>query len=220
MKKILTIVISVALVAAIAVGGTLAYLSSNAGGTKLNNTFTTTTAGSNLNITLDEGKIGSLDGKFTDAGVTRTVLEQKYPIIPGATMDKDPIITILTNSAPCYVFTYVSNTAKLGNAAVADIVDLNVAWTPVDSTNYPGLYVYSTSSGAAVVPSPTSINGTVLPVFTQIKIKSSLTQVDLKNTYSGGINVCAYAHQASGDVDYTNNVLPAAKAWYDTVKVA
>jgi len=39
MKKVLTIVISIALITALAIGGTLAYLSSNANGTNLENTF-------------------------------------------------------------------------------------------------------------------------------------------------------------------------------------
>ena len=207
MKKILTIVISVALVAAIAIGGTLAYLSSTANDTKLTNTFTTSTAGSKLDIKLDEGKVGYLDGKFTDTGETR-VVENSYPIIPGATMDKDPTVTVLADSAPCYVFVYVTDNATVNSKDAATLGTIHSDWTPV--AGYSGLYAYK--SGTKV---DTSSTDNKLPaVFSNITINSALTNADTKATPAGKINVQAYAYQASGDSTYTKAETAAIELFF------
>ncbi len=222
MKKILTIVISVALVAAIAIGGTLAYLTSNANGIKLNNTFTTNTSGSNLAITLDEGTISVLDGKFSNNGTSRTAEQQRYPIIPGATMDKDPTIHVAADSSPCYVFSYVTNTATFLNADnIKEDVALNLDikssdWTAVDSVKYPGLYVYSgtQASPEKIVPSISSV--TNLTVFTTFTVNGNYSQAYIKSLNDGAINVQAYAHQASGNVTYAVAEAAAIKLFFPT----
>ena len=105
-KKILVMVAALALTAALAIGGTLAYLTSTTGEVK--NTFT---AG-NVTIELNEGKVYEPNGegttaqnlgKFTDNGETR-VMANKYQVIPGNTYDKDPKVTVKGGSEECYLY--------------------------------------------------------------------------------------------------------------------
>lgn len=199
MKKVLTIVISIALIAAIAIGGTLAYLSSDANKTELKNTFVTSTAGSKLDITLDEGKVNPDTGLMLTGDNAARVTANAYPVIPGASMDKNPTITVKANSSPCYVFAYVTDTATVNGVDAAEIDAIDPNWTLVDS-NYPGLYVYS-SSGNKIVSTLTTDNA--LPaVFNKITINPALTVVDTAATPAGEINVQAYAYQASGGVTF------------------
>lgn len=196
MKKVLTIIISIALVAAVAVGGTLAYLSSTASDTELTNTFTTTTPGSKLDITLFEHEVDKDTGRNLTGA--EWVTKNNYPIIPGAIMDKDPTVTVKANSSPCYVFVYVKDDATLNGKNAADIGQINSNWVAVDDDSYPGLYAYK--SGDVV---PTSTADEVLPaVFTSITINKDLTVADTAHTPQGEISVKAYAYQASAGVTY------------------
>lgn len=193
MKKILTIVISVALVAAIAIGGTLAYLSTDA---TVSNTFTTSHPGSKLAITLDEGVVFETTGLFTDAGATR-ITSSTFPIIPGEKMDKDPTVTVAAGSSPCYVFAFVKNTSDLNGKVVAsfDTTTLGEGWTAVSGR--PGLYAYSGIVATSTAPTKLS------PLFTKMIVNSALTLADMTKTLNGSLNVQAYAYQASASVTYT-----------------
>lgn len=200
MKKVLTIVISIALITALAIGGTLAYLSSNANGTNLENTFTTSTAGSKLAITLDEAKVDPKTGLELTGAKAARITANEYPVIPGATMDKDPTVTVIADSSPCYVFVYVENTAKMNGKDVAATGQIDSNWALVDSTKYPGLYVYSATQDKIV---PTSQDNETLPaVFNTITIDPTLNIEDIAEGAEGRINVQAYAYQASANVSY------------------
>ena len=215
MKKILTIIIAVALVAAIAVGGTLAYLTSTADNTVLQNTFVSDNT--LLDITLNEAPVDSTTGLVT-AG--NRVTTNNYPIIPGEIMDKDPLITVKSGSQPCYVFAYVTNDIKLTAAAVGSTaksvvtsIDIPTAtWTQVASSANGVLYVYSNASVPLIVAKSAS-DQALTKVFTKITINKDLTTSDLKGTKSGSITVKAYAHQATASVTYAD-ALAAAKALF------
>lgn len=79
---LLTVVASVLLLTA-AIGGTMAWLVDNTA--PLTNTFTPTTIGVTLTETTGE----------------------TYQMVPGATITKDPKVTIKPGSVPCYVFVKV-----------------------------------------------------------------------------------------------------------------
>ena len=87
-RKILVSLAALALVAAISIGGTLAYLTSQ---DTVSNTFTV----GNIKITLDEADITNPTGK--------RVASNQYKIYPGQTYTKDPTVTILAGSEDCYV---------------------------------------------------------------------------------------------------------------------
>lgn len=94
-RKILVSLAALALVAAISIGGTLAYLTSH---DEVKNTFTV----GQVKITLDEAKIGA-DGKaITGEGADR-VKANSYKLMPGHEYDKDPTVTVKAGSEESYV---------------------------------------------------------------------------------------------------------------------
>lgn len=79
----------------VAVGGTIAWLQDST--TSITNTFTTT----GIDIELKETK--KSDGTVVDAGVTDWSAE----IIPGATYDKNPIVSVVRPTTDVDVYLYV-----------------------------------------------------------------------------------------------------------------
>ncbi len=217
MKKIIALIISAALIAAIAIGGTLAYLTSNANDTPLHNTFVSDPV--LLDINLDEAPVDAITGRVIP-GARRT--QNEYPIIPGEVMSKDPTITVVGGSQPCYVFAYISNTAKVTATAVGasaksvvSVININTAvWDEVAA----GLFVYSqidpvTHELTPLVVNKMASNQVLTPVFTEITINPALLTEDVNGLKSGELNVQAFAHQANGNVDFAD-VLTQAKAQF------
>lgn len=120
MKKILTIGLSMVIVAAIAITGTLAYLSAET--TAIVNTFSF----GNINMTLTE------------------TYEQDSKIYPGAVIDKTPVVTIKANSEDAYAYVMVDN--GFGTHATLDI---NTGWTAIGTSGTKTLYRYNTVVAAA-----------------------------------------------------------------------
>lgn len=87
-RKILVSLAALALVAALSVAGTLAYLTDSR---TVKNTFTV----GNIQMTLTETDIKNPTGE--------RVTSNEYKIYPGQTYTKDPTVTILAGSEDCYV---------------------------------------------------------------------------------------------------------------------
>lgn len=101
MKKILTLLITVALTVTISATGTLAWLNDKS--EAVVNTFTI----GKVAVELDEAKTdvyGAPDPNSADRVHTNT-----YILIPGHTYSKDPIVRVQEESEDCYVFVKVSN---------------------------------------------------------------------------------------------------------------
>ena len=114
MKKKTLMIISIAAVMVLAVGGILAYLTDTAGVT---NTFTV----GNVDITVDEDKVNEegkpldKDGNVVDDVINadrvsdtkddegKLVPANKYHIVPGLTYTKDPTMTVKAKSEESYV---------------------------------------------------------------------------------------------------------------------
>lgn len=105
--KIALIVASFVLVAALSVGGTLAWL------TAKTQVVTNTFVDAGIEITLDEGEVwettdtipeGGELGKFKNEDKTPRVNANVYQAIPGSVYDKDPIVTVKAESEECYLF--------------------------------------------------------------------------------------------------------------------
>ena len=94
MKKTLTMILSLALVAALSIAGTLAYLTDK--DNQVTNTFT---VGAGVSINLDEAKVNP-DGTPVDPA--ERVTENTYKLVPGATYTKDPTVTVTGDD--CLVF--------------------------------------------------------------------------------------------------------------------
>lgn len=90
-RKILTLALSLCMIAILAVGGTLAYFTAD---DKITNVFT---AGS-VELKLDEAKVEQkLNGNYDKLGSgERTEVDQKYDLHPGIKVDKDPTIYVTT----------------------------------------------------------------------------------------------------------------------------
>lgn len=93
--KILLTALCLVLVVALSVGGTLAWLTDNTD--TVTNTFTV----GDINITLVESPYDADKGTYgtPDEGVTNS-----YPLIPGNTYKKDPVVTVKGGSEACYLF--------------------------------------------------------------------------------------------------------------------
>ncbi|MEA4920933.1 MAG: hypothetical protein VB078_08440 [Clostridiaceae bacterium] len=117
MKKILTFGLSMVIVAAIAITGTLAYLSDDT---------------------------DSITNRFTFGNISMK-LEETYAanskIYPGAVIAKTPVITINAKSETCYVY------ALVDNGFASDMATLNISadWTAIGRTGTKTVYVYKTT---------------------------------------------------------------------------
>lgn len=187
-KNILTAAVSAALVAVLAVGATLAYLTDNSG--TVSNKFQM----DGLTITLKENASVPA-GEFykiqensttaarpntnpingTDKGVVYT------DILPGATVAKNPYITVSAGNAHAYVYTYVEgvteNTNDLLYTTWAD------GWEPVTAAELSGTLLRREVAKDAA--------GTY-DVFTQVHVNFNANGTEALNEISIG----AFAHQA------------------------
>lgn len=187
-KNFLTILLSLALVAVIGVGATLAYLTDNT--QTVNNKFTfddieitlkeNATVPAGQSYLIRENKEGTVAGteaiEGSDVGVVYS------DILPGATVEKNPYITVSESNAHAYVYAYVTGVAA----------PLSVTW----------------SEGWTEVE--TDLTGTLLrrevakneagkyDVFTQVQVAATANGEETLND----ISIKAYAHQADNtDVD-------------------
>lgn len=139
-KSLLTMVVALALVGAVGVGATLAYLSDTT--TTLTNTFT---VGSGIDISQDES-----DESTPDDDTDRTEEGNDYnDIQPGDVLVKDPTVTVKANSSECYVFMQVEGADAL-TAQNFTFDAFNAAWTKVAGKGtLDGVYQYKTTVAKA-----------------------------------------------------------------------
>lgn len=185
--KLLTTLAAVALIGAIGVGSTFAYLSSKTG--TVTNTFTV----GNVVITLDE--------KDTDNSTQNAERDQANAytdMIPGSSYEKDPTVHVAANSEECYVFVKVTGLDANKDALVINA--FNTKLVKVDgSNNKDGIYRYET-----VVTKSESVQDIV--VFNGFTLKSDV----VGGTPITNITVEACAVQA-GNLNETT-ALTEAKA--------
>lgn len=160
-KKLLTAVMSLALVGVVAVGGTLAYLSD-----KSNEVKNTITVGqgyvpenpddpNSTALYLDEKDVNNPTGKRTRTG------NNYKDMLPGDSVVKDPMFHLTSGSPDSYVFAYVTglNDIKAKHFEISGDVQvqpsnssLNADWTKVDGTQgLDGLYVYGTPDNPKIL---------------------------------------------------------------------
>lgn len=188
-RNLLISLLSLALVAVIGVGATLAYFTDKTD-TKTN-VFTT----GKVDITLTDT---STSDKAT---VTDTGIEYK-DVVPGDNLDKDVYITVDKDSSPCYVGAFVSidypedarpdeyDVMGLVNDAMMRAGTMN-NWTTyyVSVGETEGvLYVYNE------VVDPAHTEDVVLDMFSDIQIPTSWNNDFADSTFA--INVQAFAAQA------------------------
>lgn len=116
-RRIVLTALLVVLVAALSIGGTIAWLTATT--SPVTNTFTT----SDINITLAE--------------TTGT----SYKMIPGYTITKDPKVTVTAGSEPCYLFVKVEESSNFGTFMTYDIAD---GWIQLEGVS--GVYYREVNS--------------------------------------------------------------------------
>ena len=196
-KKVLLVGLLVVLVAAVSVGLTVAFLTSQA---QAVNTFTV----GDVDITLDEAKVDENGVAVTPA---QRVKENSYKLIPGHTYVKDPIVTVSEGSEDCYVRVFVTLTngqAIYNLPSDIKIKDCfvygrtgsynNTDWTFVSETRSEDgeRYIYEFRHNGIVT------DAGALPAIFDKFICPNLTNAQLKTLEGLKIYVAAQAVQADG----------------------
>lgn len=198
MKKTLTMVLALVLVAAISVGATLAYLTSS---DEVVNTFTV----GNVQIKLDEAKANP-DGSLV-ANADR-VKANSYKLLPGHTYNKDPMVTVLNGSEKSYVKMTVTFTeaAELDAIFAPDGANMTSIFNGYDDTTW--IYKGNTEDTQKntrtyefwykdTVAAPTA-DVPLDALFDSITVPGTITNEQLTTIEGMTITVNAYAIQADG----------------------
>lgn len=174
-KKIVAFILVFALALALGIGGTMAWLTAESG--KVVNTFT----------------VGNITLELTEKDATKDAdgtLKKDYKILPGATAEKEPKLTVGAGSEKCYLYACVTNDVKIGNDVVAT-PNISTEWVPVGTKGNATVYRYNDvidASDEAVAKS----------VFTEVKYSETITQskAHLDALTNKTIVVQGYAHQS------------------------
>ncbi len=117
--KPMLIAMAVVLLLGCVTGGTLAWLTSTTG--SVTNTFTT----SDINITLAETK-------------------NDFKMIPGYTIEKDPVVTVTAGSEDCWLFVKIDESSNLESYVSYDVADgWNELTADKDGNTLKGVYYRS-----------------------------------------------------------------------------
>lgn len=185
MKKTLTIVMAMVLVAAVAITGTLAYMSAQAD--PVTNTFKF----GNMEIKLDESKVDEKGQIITGEGAQR-VFANTYKVTPGATVDKDPTVHVQQGSEKCYVYVSVQNNMLIGNKEVASYTP-NTGWIKIGESADGHTVVYKYNN----VVDASSATQDLTPVFSQVTFDgNTITRENVGDLDGKTIVINAYAHQS------------------------
>ena len=181
-KKTIALVLACIICVGIGVGGTLAWLTATSG--DVVNTFTT----SDIDITLDETKGGT---------------DKEFKMVPGYTIEKDPVVTVKGGSEACYLFVEITEGNALASYITYDVVS---GWTQGDGTAIPANVYYRQVAA--------SDNNSEFHILKddQVSVKETVTKVDMATakTAQPTLTFTAYATQL-----YKNNTtqFTAAEAW-------
>lgn len=179
-RKALMLILCAALLVSATVMGTLAYLTDESD--EVTNTFTV----GKIDITLTETKGDS------------------FKIVPGATNEKDPTVTVVKGSEECYVYALITNNLVLDGKTVATVDVDTTKWDSMGKSGNKTLYRYKGTVNAA--------NEDVkLPVFTTVTYSSEITESNIDDLDEKTIVIKAYAHQSAETTEAVADA--AAKTW-------
>lgn len=176
--------------------GTLAYLTST---DSVTNTFTV----GNVQITLDEAKVGA-DGKALTGNDAARVKANNYKLMPGHTYDKDPTVTVKAGSESSYIKLVVVVTKSQELDAIG--VDLLATFNGYDSANwlYKGntedttnntrTYEFWYKETVSAAGSDVKLDA----LFDRITIPGTITNEQIATVNEMTITITAHAIQADG----------------------
>lgn len=188
-KNLITAAVSLALVAVVGVGATLAYFTDKTD--VKNNVFTTGSVDITLTDTSDSDKATEVENGI--------VYEE---VMPGDLLDKNVYVTVDKMSAPSYVGVFVSvDASTFGRPEAYDVMGLvNDAMMRAGTMNNWNQYPVSVGATDGVlyvynqVVEPDDQNDVVLDLFSDIQIPTSWGNDFAASRFS--INVQAFAAQA------------------------
>lgn len=186
-KKSIAVLLAVLLVVGVAIGGTMAWLTSTPEPVK--NVFT---AG-DVDITLTEKAGGE---------------NKEFQMIPGWTIEKDPTVTVAADSEPCWLFVKVekSTNAKFDNYMTYAIAE---GWTVLENAAENADVYYRKVADPKVIPDA----GLAVLKDNQVLVKETVTKEMMNNltpTNYPTLTFTAYAIQLkqSNEQEFT-----PAEAW-------
>ncbi|MCR5010098.1 MAG: SipW-dependent-type signal peptide-containing protein [Clostridia bacterium] len=187
-KKTFVMILALVLVLGLAVGGTIAYLTSSTD--EVVNTFTI----GKVEIDLYEHPLkvdadGKTDGKTIDTTKDPVKAVEGYQMMPGRELQKDPTVEVKTGSEDCWVFVKVT---EANNALTSDATKKYINWT-VDTANWEVVDADNNVYGSKVVKSA----GDTVAVLTDDKVTVS-QEVTSADTATPTLTFIAYAVQAEG----------------------
>lgn len=188
--KTISLLLAVVLLVGGAIGGTLAWIIAQT------NTVTNTFTYGDIDITLEE-----TDTNLDEDDDPST---NKYEMIPGATIDKDPTVTVLADSEDCWLFVKLEKSANFDTFMTYAMAD---GWTELEAGVYYREVAAATADQAfAVIKDDTvSVKGEVTK-----EMLNALDATAGAETYPT-LAVTAYAVQKTG---FTT----AAAAWTEASK--
>ncbi|MBO5323635.1 MAG: hypothetical protein J6A88_06005 [Oscillospiraceae bacterium] len=178
-KKVLLLALCAILLVGATIAGTVAYLTSQK---TVTNTFTV----GKVEIALTEDLINVETGKKltgNQAGTTDNL--QNIELVPGRTIEKNPKITVSSDSEECYLFVKIEN-----NLLTAGKINGLTGWVAVEgdaNVNGVSIYRYNTTVSA----------GDEVDVFTSFKCNETITEYEA-SLDGATIVITAYAIQAEG----------------------
>lgn len=185
MKKIVATGSALALTAAVAVGGTLAWLQNSTG--PVTNTFT-----------YSKGQDILLDLYEYNGGET-PLYNASYTIVPGAEVDKDPTLK-LTTTTDSYIYVEILDemNATVPNSASFTVKSEWVKLQDGDGTDVKGthggqIYVYETTESSAT--------GEEYNVFDGLTFSNTLTAEQADSLNGKNIQLYGYAVQSTAGSD-------------------
>lgn len=185
-KRTMALVAAMLLIVGVVIGSTLAWLTAKTD--SVVNTFTP----SNIDITLAE---------------TPDVV---YKMVPGSTIDKDPVATVLKGSEKCYLFVKLEKSANFDNYMTYAMAD---GWTAVESNGNTTVY------GRIVDKSETVDQAFHVLLNDKVSVKTGVTKADMdalkdRKQYPT-LTITAYASQYSKSATETFDY---AEAWNNAPK--
>ena len=136
-SKSLVLVLALVMLITATVGGTLAWLGDKT------ETVTNTFSASGIDIKLEEHVYDDDTNTLKLNDQTTTVGNANYNMVPGWIIPKDPTVTVLANSEPCYLFVQVE---KFENFDTYMSYAIDTGWTQGKDRDW------NTSSPTAVFP--------------------------------------------------------------------
>ena len=187
MRRSLLVAMSALLLVAVAVGGTMAWLTAQTD--PVTNTFTV----GDINITLTE--TWNADGD--DADTENDHWEAK--IVPGNSAAKDPKVTVLANSEACWLFLKVEKSSTYDTYVESTIAE---GWIELEGVA--GVYYREVAASTANQEFQVLKDDTVS--FPKTLTKTQIEALKAQDAVAPTITFTAYAVQKA-------NVATAADAW-------